>query len=114
MTTGKTERLTFLFSFFSELLCVAVKMSKEVYLFVCLVAQSLRSVQFFATLWTEARRVSLSFTISLSLIKLMSIESVMPSNDLILCHPLLLQPSILPSIRVFSSESALLMRWPKY
>ena len=50
----------------------------------------------------------------LELLKLMSIELVMPSNDLILCHPLLLQPSILPSVRVFSSESALLMRWPKY
>ena len=78
-----------------------------------LVVQSLRSVQFFATLWTEARRVSLSFTISLSLIKLMSIESVMPSNHFIPCHPLLL-PSVFPSIGVFSSESALLMRWPKY
>ena len=62
------------------------------------------------TLWTAARQTSLSFTIS----KLMSIESVMPSNHLILCDPLLLLPSIIPSIRVFSKESALLIRWPKY
>ena len=68
------------------------------------------------TPWTAARQASLSFTISLSwsLLKLMYTESVMPSNHLILCHPLLLLPSILPSIRVFSSESALHIRWPKY
>ena len=66
------------------------------------------------TLWTAARQASLSFTIPWSLLKLMFIESVMPSNHLILCHPLLLLPSILPSIRVFSSESALPIRWPKY
>ena len=61
-----------------------------------------------------ARQASLSITNSLSLLKLMSIESVMPSNHLILCHPLLLPPSIFPSIRVFSNESALCIRWPKY
>ena len=66
------------------------------------------------TLWTAARQASLSFTIPWSLLKLMFIESVMPSNHLILCHPLLLLPSIFPSIRVFSSESALPIRWPKY
>ena len=66
------------------------------------------------TPWTAARQASLSFTISQSLFKLMSIESVMPSNHLILCHPLLLLPSIFPSIRVFSDESALHIRWPKY
>ena len=66
-----------------------------------------------ATLWTATRQVSLSFTSSRSLLKLMSIESVMPSNHLILCHPLLL-PSIFPSIRVFSKESVLYVRWPKY
>ena len=60
------------------------------------------------------RQVSLSITISRSLLKLMSIESVMPSNSLILCHPLLLPPTIFPSIRVFSSESVLPIRWPKY
>jgi len=61
-----------------------------------------------------ALQASLSFTISQSLLKLMSIESVMPSNHLILCHPLLLLPSMFPSIRVFSNESALHIRWPKY
>ena len=66
------------------------------------------------TPWTAARQASLSFTISWSLLKLMSIESVMPSNYLILCHPLLLWPSVFPSIRVFSNESVLGIRWPKY
>ena len=76
------------------------------------VAQSLSCVRLFATPWTAARQASLSITNSQSLLRLMSIESVMPSNHLILCHPLLL--SIFPSIRVFSSESALRIRWPKY
>ena len=71
-------------------------------------------VRSFDTPWTAAHQASLSITNSRSLLKLMSIESVMPSNHLILCHPLLLLPSILPSIRVFSSESALWIRWPKY
>ena len=66
------------------------------------------------TPWTAARQASLSFVISLSLLKLMSIELVMPSNHLILCHHCLLLPSIFPSMRVFSSESALHIRWPKY
>ena len=66
-----------------------------------------------ATQWTAARQASLSFDNSRSLLKLMSVESVMPSNHLILCHPLLL-PSIFPSIRVFSNESVLRIRWPKY
>ena len=65
------------------------------------------------TPWTVAHQASLSFTISWSLLKLMSTDSVMPSNLLILCHPLLLPPSIFPSIRVFSSELALCIRWPK-
>ena len=64
--------------------------------------------------WPAARQASLSFTISLSLLKLMSIESMMPSKHLILCHALLLLPSIFSSIRVFSNESALHIRWPKY
>ena len=68
----------------------------------------------FATPWTAARQAPQSFTISLSLLKLMSLESVMPSNHLILCHPLLFPTSIFPSIRVFSSESALHIRWPNY
>ena len=67
-----------------------------------------------ATPWTAAYQASQSFTISRSLLKLMSIESVMPSNHLVLCHPLLFLPSIFLSIRVFSKESVLCMRWPKY
>ena len=82
--------------------------------FFCLSSvQSLSCVQLFATSRTAARQASLSITKSRSLLKLMSIESVMPSNHLILCHPLLL-PSSFPSIRVFSNESALRIRWPKY
>ena len=78
-----------------------------------MVVRSLNRVRLFATSWTAARQPSLSFTISVSLLKLMFIESVMPSNCLILCRPLLL-PSVSPNIRVFSSESALCIRWPKY
>ena len=77
-------------------------------------AQSLSSVQLFATPWTAACQVSLSITNSQSLLKLMSIKSVMPSNHLILCCPLLFLPSIFPSSRVFSNESAIHIRWPKY
>ena len=76
--------------------------------------QSLSCVQLFVTPWTAAHQASWSFTISQSLLKLMSVESVMPSNHLILCRPLLLLPSIFPSIRVFSNESALCISWPKY
>ena len=76
--------------------------------------QSLSCVQPFVTSWTAVHRASLSITNSWSLLKLMSIESVMRSNHLILCRPLLLLPSILPSIRVFSNELALHTRWPKY
>ena len=76
--------------------------------------QSLSCVCLFVTPWTTARQASLSITNSRSLLKLMSIESVMPSNHLILCHPLLLLPSIFPSIRVLSNESVLRVRWPKY
>ena len=75
--------------------------------------QSLSHVRLFVTPWTAARQASLSITNSQSLLKLMSIESAMPFNHLILCRPLLL-PSILPSIRVFSNESVLCIRWPKY
>ena len=76
--------------------------------------QLLSCVRFFATPWTAALQASLSFTNSWSLLKLMSIELVMPSNHPILCRPLLLPPSIFPSIGVFSDESVLLIRWPKY
>ena len=76
--------------------------------------QSLSRVRLFVTSWIAAHQASLSITNSRSSLRLMSIESVMPSSHLILCHPLLLLPPILPSIRVFSNESTLRMRWPKY
>ena len=76
--------------------------------------QSLSHVRLLVNPWTAAHQASLSITNSRSSSKLISIESVMPSNHLILCHPLLLLPSIFPSIRVFSNEAALRIRWPKY
>ena len=76
--------------------------------------QSLSHVLLFATSWTVAHQVSLSFTISHSMLKFMPIESLMPSNHLILYRPLLLLPSILPCMRVFPNESVLHIRWPKY
>ena len=76
--------------------------------------QSLGCLQLFATPWTAAHQASPSITNSQSSLKLMSIKSVMPSNHLILCHPLLFLPSVFPSIRVFSNESALHIRWPRY
>ena len=78
------------------------------------VVQLLSCVWLFATPWTAARQASLSLAISQHLLKLMSIESVMPSSHLILCRPLLLLPSVFASIRIFSNESALCIRWPKY
>ena len=81
---------------------------------VVAVVQPLRHVKLFVIPWTTAWQASLSFTVSQSLLKLLSVESVVPSNHLILCHPLLLLPPIPPSIRVFSNESTLHMRWPKY
>ena len=83
-------------------------------LYCFVVVQSLSHAQLFVTLWTAAHHASLSFTISRSLLKFMSIESVMLSNHLILCCPPLLLPSIFPIIRVFSNELALHIRWPKY
>ena len=91
---------------------ISVLLSLSVYILYSV--QSLSRVQFFATTWTAAHQASLSTTNSMSLLKLMSIESVMPANHLILCHPLLLLPSIFPSIRVFSNKSVLHIRWPKY
>ena len=76
--------------------------------------QSLSRVQLFTTPWTAALQSSTFITISWSLLKLMSIESVMPSNHLILCHPVLLLPLIFTSFRVFSNQSILHIRWPKY
>ena len=81
---------------------------------MCSLVQSLSPVQLFVTPWTAACQASVSITNSQGLLKLISIDSVMPSNYLILGRPLLLMPPILPSIRVFSNESTLPMRWPKY
>ena len=86
----------------------------SLHIYYIVVVQSLGHVWLFATPWTAAHQASLSFTISQSLLKLTSIESVMPFNHLILCCPLLFLPSIFPSIRVFSSDSALPIRWQKY
>ena len=91
-------------------LCVIFPLTEK----ILVVVQSLSRVQLFAIPWTEAHQAILSFTLSWSLLKLMSIESVMLSNHLVLCCPLLLLPSIFPSIRVFSNESALHIRWPKH
>ena len=92
-------------------------MKLEVIFFVCtvviVIVQSLSHIQLFVTPWTAARQASLYSTNSWRLLKLISIESVMPSNYLILCHPLLLLPLIFPSNRVFSNESVLCIRWPK-
>ena len=82
--------------------------------FVVAVLQSLSHVWLFATPWTETHQGSLYLTISQSLLKLISFESVMPSHHLILCHPLLLLPSIFPSVRIFSNELALCISWQKY
>ena len=81
---------------------------------MCVCCSVAYRVRLFATPWTAARQASLFITNSRSLLKLMPIELVMPSNHLILCHPLLLLPSVFPSIKVFSNESALGIRWPKY
>ena len=84
-----------------------------IYYMCLLVVQSLICAWLFVTPWTGASQTSLSFIISWSLLKFMFIESMMPSNHLVFCRPLLL-PSVFPSIRVFSNESALRIRWPKY
>ena len=97
--------------------CVTCTGRQTLYLCATWEPPSLRQfsrVQLFATPWTAARQASLPTATSQSLINLMSIESVMPSNNLIFCCPLLLLPSVLPSIRIFSSESVLHIRWPKY
>ena len=99
-----------------QLNCVPKNGFKRYIYIMCIFrsVQSLSCVWLFATPWIAARQASLSIIDSRSLPKLMPIELVMPSNHLILCHPLLFPPSIFPSIRVFSSESALCIRWPKY
>ena len=91
-----------------------IKTQKVKYRITISSVQSLSHVRLFATPWIAARQASLSITNSQSSLKLPSIESVMPSSHLILCHPLLLLPPISPSIRVFSKESTLPMRWPKH
>ena len=96
-------------------LCNTSLYCKDIYLINMFSSvQSLSRVRLFATPWITARQASLSITNSQSSLKLMFIKSVIPSNHLILCHPLLLLPPIPPSIRVFSNESTLRMRWPKY
>ena len=87
---------------------------REKIIVVVVVVQSLSRVWLFATPWASAYQASLFFTVPWSLLKLMPIDSVMPSNHLILCHPLLILSSTFSSIRVFSSESTLHIRWPKY
>ena len=94
-------------------MCEIIKTLKAI-LNLVIVIQSLSSVWLFATPWSSAHQTSLSFTISWSLLKLMFLESVMPSNHLIPCCPCLLLPSICPRIRVFSNESFIPFRWPKY
>ena len=100
------------------LICISYRLnnfSLFITFFLCLSSvQLLSCVWFFATPWTAARQASLSGTNSQSLLKLRSIKSVIPSNHLTLCHPLLLLPSSFPSIRVFSIESVLYIMWPKY
>ena len=106
---------------------IKFRFNSQIYIFMCEVfclrsklitlfgsVQLLSRVSPFVTPWTTAHQASLSITNSWSLLKLMSMASVMPSNHLILCRPLLLLPSIFPTIRVFSSESVLHIRWPKY
>ena len=99
---------------YSLLICILISSVSFLQLTFFSSVQSLSRVWLFVTPWTAARQASLSIINSWSLLKLMSIESVMPSNHLILCRSLLLLPSIFPSIRVFSNESVLGIRWPKY
>ena len=100
--------------FFMIVILISHTLFLSIYFLIPLIVQLLSCAQLFAVPWTEAHQASLSFTLSQSLRKLMSIKSMMPSNHPILCCPLLLLPSIFPSIRVFSNESALRIRWPKY
>ena len=93
---------------------IIVLHNSSIFSFLRSLVQSLSCVQIFVTPWTAAHQASLSTTNSQSLLKLIPIESVMPSNHLILCHPLLLLPSIFASMRVFSSEWVICIRWPKY
>ena len=98
----------------AESLCCSSQTTTILVIGYVAVVQSLSHVRPFVTIWTPACQASLSFTISQSLVKIMSIESVILFDYLIFCHPLLLLPSISPSIRVFSNELVLRIRWPKY
>ena len=100
--------------YYFECVCVSENQYYILYFYLFCCFSVTQSVQLFATPWSAAPQVSLSFTISRSLLKLMSIESVMPSKHLILCHPILLLPSVFPSIRVFSNELPCHSRWPQY
>ena len=99
---------------FSPLIFLSLSMNLCLKFLIFSLVQSLSHVQLFVSPWIAACQASLSITNSQSLLKLMYIKSVMPSNHLVLCHPLLLPPSIFPSIRVFCNESVLCIRWPKY
>ena len=100
--------------FLSALLLLFYSVQTQAVLMVATSFQSLSCAQLFATSWNAGPQASLSMTNSQCLLKLIPIESVIPSNHLILCHPILLLPSIISSIRAFSNESALHIRWPKY
>ena len=110
--TGKPNRLLNFVKYFS--VSVEMIIFFSLYSIVVVIVQLLSHVQLFVTPWTKACQASLSFTVSWNLLKLMSIESVMPSNHIILYSSLLLMPSFFPSIKVFSSKLALHIRWPKY
>ena len=109
LEVGNWLSLRKLSDFLSDLACIHIHV--YIFIFCCLTARSCLTL---CDPWTVACQASLSITNSQRLLKLMSIESVVPSNHLILCYPLLLLPSIFPSIRVFSDESVFCIRWPKY
>ena len=113
MCTHRYVHISYWFCFSGEPWLMLITLY-QFYVSMLIVVQLLSRVGLFVTPWTAAHQASLSITNSWSLLKLMSTESMMLSNHLILCHPLLLLPSIFPSIRVFSSESAYHIRWPKY
>ena len=112
--THKFSNLNEMDQFFEKHKLPKLLQEKIDYLYQFSLVQSLSCVRLFATPWTAAHQASLSITNSWSVLKLTSIESVMPSNHLILCCPLILLPSIFPSIRVFYNELVLWIRWPKY
>ena len=112
MPRHNDKKITFWISFFIQQ--IFIKLILWVQSLMLQVVESLSLVRLFVTPWTSVHQASLSFTISQRLLTLMSTELVMPSNHFILCHPLLLLPSVFPSIRVFSNELVLRIRWPNY